>query len=172
MISSVTVSSCGSGRPALPSLLAGRSPLTCTGRSPRRARSPGWGPWRARRAGQSGAACCPPPQAGPAYWVKWRVSLQSRAWQSQKASEETTVGTGERTVSGAAGSAPKPKFPASPAPPTAPPGTSPQFWLRGEAGFTFWVRSPSRKAGLGWETTGSQSTFHIQRVGPTLKGSF
>lgn len=52
-------------------------------------------------------------------------------------------------------------------PPTDPSGTSPRFWPRGEAGFTFWVRSPSRKAGLGSETTGSQSSIHIQRIGPT-----
>jgi hypothetical protein len=60
-----------------------RPPLTCTGRSLRRARTLGWGPWRAPKDAQSGAACRPPPQAGSACWGRRPIALQSKAWWSK-----------------------------------------------------------------------------------------
>ena len=139
-------------------------PLTCTGRSPRRARTPWWGLWRAPRAGQSGDAYRQSPWPGPACWGRRPVPLESRAWQCKTWTQEGAGGTRERGRARMSS-----KLPANPVPPpfpSPPPWTNQQSVLRREIGLKFGAGNLSQKTDLGTENTEPLKALYIQCLDP------
>lgn len=125
----------------------------CTGHSPRLAQTPWSGPWRAPRAGRSGAGRRPPPQVVPACWGRSR-----RSWRRD------ILGLGCE------------RWPAEGAPPAA---RLPAGWGRG-AGFAGRV-PPSRRLALrcarlstlsGAKSKGSRSRSQGESRGESFAPSF
>ena len=141
-------------------------PLTCTGRSPRRARTPWWGLWRAPRAGQSGGAYRQPPWPGPACWGRRPVPLESRAWQCKTWAQDGAGGTRERERERARMSSKLPANLVPPPFPAPPPRTNPQSVLRREIGLKFGAGNLSQKTDLGTENTEPLKALYTQCLDP------
>lgn len=108
----------------------------------------------------------PLPSAGRARLLGEMAGASSEQGMAEPdGSRGESEGTRERRVSVGSESQRILNFPPATSRPTTPSWTSPQLWLKGEAGFKFGAGNRSQKADLRWQTTETFYPFQTQRTG-------